>query len=100
MNPTIILIIVGSFIAYKMGLAGVLLRAATLGPRYEPPKKYKKTWRYEKIRSYQNELTEREKLEKQAAIIVKAMGEDPRTVKYMGEGLLIALINDYTKYNK
>ena len=98
MNPTIILIIVGSFISYKMGLAKILLRAATLGPRYEPPKK--RPWRYEKIRSYQNELSEREKLEKQAAIIVKAMGEDPRTVKYMGESLLRALINDYTKYNK
>ena len=98
MNPTILLIIIGSFIAYKLGLARILLRAATIGPYYERPKK--RPWRYEKIRSYQNELTEREKLEKQAAIIVKAMGEDPRTVKYMGEGLLIALINDYTKINK
>lgn len=98
MNPTILLIIIGSFIAYKAGLAKTLLRAATLGPYYERPKK--RPWRYEKIRSYHNELSEREKLEKQAAIIVKAMGEDPRTVKYMGEGLLRALINDYTKINK
>lgn len=98
MNPTILIIIIGSIIAYKLGLAKILLRAATLGPYYERPKK--RPWRYEKIRSYQNELSEREKLEKQAAIIVKAMGEDPRTVKYMGEGLLIALINDYTKINK
>lgn len=100
MNPTIILIIIGSFIAYKMGLAKTLLRAATLGPRYEPPKKYKRPWKYKKVKIYHEEITEREKLEKQAAIIVRAMGEDPRTVKYMGEGLLIALINDYTKYNK
>lgn len=100
MNPTILLIIIGSIVAYKAGLAKILLRAATLGPRYEPPKKYKRPRRYDKIRSYHAEISEREKLEKQAAIIVKAMGEDPRTVKYMGEGLLIALINDYTKYNK
>lgn len=98
MNPTIILIIIGSFIAYKMGLARILLRAATLGPYYERPKK--RPWRFEKVKRYHEEITEREKLEKQAAIIVRAMGEDPRTVKYMGEGLLIALINDYTKINK
>lgn len=98
MNPTIILIIVGSFIAYKAGFCKMLLRAATLGPYYKPPKK--KPWKYEKVRSYHAEISEREKLEKQAAIIVKAMGEDPRTVKYMGESLLRALINDYTKYNK
>lgn len=100
MNPTIIIIIICSYIAYRAGLAKILLRAATLGPRYEPPKKYKRPWKYEKVRSYHAEISEREKLEKQAAIIVRAMGEDPRTVKYMGEGLLIALINDYTKINK
>lgn len=98
MNPTILIIIIGSFVAYKMGLARILLKAATLGPRYEPPKK--RPWKYEKVKRYHEEITEREKLEKQAAIIVKAMGEDPRTVKYMGEGLLRALINDYTKINK
>lgn len=98
MNPTIILIIVGAFISYKMGLARILLRAATLGPYYERPKK--RPWKYEKVKRYHAEISEREKLEKQAAIIVKAMGEDPRTVKYMGEGLLRALINDYTKINK
>lgn len=98
MNPTILLIIIGSFIAYKAGLAKTLLRAATIGPYYTRPKK--RPWKYEKVRSYHAEISEREKLEKQAAIIVKAMGEDPRTVKYMGESLLRALINDYTKYNK
>lgn len=45
-------------------------------------------------------ITEREQLERQAAIIVAAMGEDSRTVAYMSEGLLKALINDYTQANK
>lgn len=45
-------------------------------------------------------LTDREKLEKRAAVVVAAMGEDPRTVVYMSEGLMQALVNDYIKCNK
>lgn len=45
-------------------------------------------------------ITEREQLERQVAVIVAAMGEDSRTVAYMSEGLLRALINDYTQANK
>lgn len=44
--------------------------------------------------------TERQRLEMQARIVVAQMGENPDTVVYMGDGLLQALINDYTRENK
>lgn len=46
------------------------------------------------------EPTPRERLEIQAAAVVKQMGDDPRTVEYMSDGLLQALINDYIKCNR
>lgn len=46
------------------------------------------------------EPTPRQKLEIQAAAVVRQMGDDPRTVVYMSDGLLQALINDYIKYNR
>lgn len=46
------------------------------------------------------EPTPRQKLEIQAVAVVQQMGNDPRTVKYMSDGLLQALINDFIKYNR
>ena len=46
------------------------------------------------------EPTPRERLEIQARPIVAAMGSNPDTVKYMSDGLLMALINDYIKCNR
>ena len=41
------------------------------------------------------ELSHRDRLEMQARIIVKKMGSNPDTVKYMSDKLLQALIIDY-----
>lgn len=46
------------------------------------------------------ELSPRERLEIQAAAVVRQMGDDPRTVAYMSDGLLQALINDFIKCNR
>jgi glycosidase len=46
------------------------------------------------------EPTPRERLEIQAAAVVRQMGDDPRTVAYMSDGLLQALINDFIKCNR
>ena len=46
------------------------------------------------------EPTPREKLEIQAAAVVRQMGDDPRTVAYMSDGLLQALINDFIECNR
>ena len=46
------------------------------------------------------ELSQREKLEIQAKIIVKKMGSNPDTVKYMSDKLLQALIIDYINENR
>ena len=97
MNPTILLIIIGSFALYKMGFARKLLQAATIEniPTPTAPPIQLKT-----ATPKEEHITERERLESQARIIVSRMGENPDTVKYMGESLLRALITDYTNCNR
>lgn len=89
---TIFIISLVCWMLYKVGAVGGFLNACklqdetpgeTLETHYTAPP-----------------ITEREQLERQAAVIVTAMGEDARTVKYMSDGLLKALINDYTQANK
>lgn len=97
----IIIIIITCFIIYKFGFCGWLLDRFTI-PDYETeitpgPAHYIQ----EKTTPVIHEtITDREKLEKQAAAVVAAMGEDSRTVVYMSDGLLQSLINDYIKNNK
>ena len=89
---TILIIILVCWLLYKVGAVGGFLNVCklqdetpgeTLETHYTAPP-----------------ITEREQLERQAAVIVAAMGEDSRTVAYMSEGLLKALINDYTQANR
>ena len=93
----IIIILLGSFALYKMGFASKLLQAATIEniPRPTAP-----TIQFNTATPKEEHISEREKLEKQARIIVARMGEKPETVKYMGESLLRALITDYTNSNR
>ena len=92
----IIIILLTSLILYKIGAVSQFLDFFTLYgseeaetvTAYTTPQKQRPT------------ITEREKLEMQAAAVVAAMGEDSRTVAYMSEGLLRALINDYTQANR
>lgn len=88
---TILIIILVCWMLYKVGAVGGFLNACKL--QEETPG--------ETMTTYYTAppITEREQLERQAAVIVAAMGEDSRTVAYMSEGLLKALINDYTQAN-
>ena len=98
----ILIIIITCFIMYKTGFCGWLLDRFTI-PVYEnetTPAPAPVLISQEKKPVIDENITEREKLEKQAAAVVVAMGEDVRTVVYMSDGLLQALINDYIKYNK
>ena len=97
----ILIIIITCLIMYKAGFCGWLLDCFTI-PEYETettPAPAPVLISQEKKPVIDENITEREKLEKQAAVIVAAMGEDSRTVAYMSEGLLRALINDYTQAN-
>lgn len=89
---TILIIILVCWMLYKVGAVGCFLNVCKL--QEETPD--------ETLETYYTAppITEREQLERQAAVIVTAMGEDARTVKYMSDGLLKALINDYTQANK
>jgi len=94
---TILLIIFSCWVLYKAGFATKMLQAATIEniPRPTAPTIQLKT-----AKPKEEHITEREKLENQARIIVSRMGENPDTVKYMGESLLRALITDYTNCNR
>lgn len=89
---TILIIICACWLLYKLGAVGGLLNACKL--QEETPGETLET------HYTAPPITEREQLERQAAVIVAAMGEDSRTVAYMSDNLLQALINDYIKYNK
>ena len=92
---TIMIITFVSLVLYKIGWFKNLFRAATLA---EDPRPQKMEQIKVKSRSQAApQISEREQLEVQAAAVVAAMGGDARTVVYMGESLLRALINDYTK---
>lgn len=98
----ILIIIITCFIIYKYGFCGWLLDRFII-PGYEnetTPAPAPVLISQENAPVMDENITDREKLEKQAAVVVAAMGEDARTVKYMSDGLLQALINDYIKYNK
>lgn len=87
----IISICIISLLLYKSGYITKLLdcfRLDEIPIQYQVPRKTNKSVPV---------LNEREQLEKQAAFIVSEMGEDPRTVVYMGENLLRSLIRDYNK---
>lgn len=88
----ILIIILVCWMLYKVGAVGGFLNVCKL--QEETPGETRTT------HYTAPPITEREQLERQAAIIVAAMGEDSRTVAYMSEGLLKALINDYTQANK
>lgn len=89
---TILIIILVCWMLYKVGAVGGFLNVCKL--QEETPDETTTTY------YTAPPITEREQLERQAAVIVAAMGEDSRTVVYMSEGLLRALINDYTQANK
>ena len=98
----ILIIIITCFIMYKTGFCGWLLDRFII-PEYDietTPAPAPVLISQENAPVIDKNITDREKLEKQAAVVVAAMGEDARTVKYMSDGLLQALINDYIKYNK
>lgn len=98
----ILIIIITCLIMYKTGFCGWFLDRFII-PEYDTettPAPAPVLISQEKKPFIDENITEREKLEKQAAVVVAAMGEDSRTVKYMSDGLLKALINDYIKYNK
>ena len=90
---TILIITLFSWIIYKAGGVKWLLNAAVI-QEPEPVKKSSRN-QLQKIQE-PPQISEREKLEIQAAAVVAAMEGDPRTVKYMNESLLRALIIDYT----
>lgn len=94
---TIILILFSCWVLYKVGFAKRMLQAATL--ENFPPVRLPEVPQ-ERLTPQPVQLSEREQLESQARIIVSRMGENPDTVKYMGESLLRALITDYTKCNR
>lgn len=89
---TILIITLVCWMLYKVGAVGSFLNAC----------KMQEEETGETLETYYTAppITEREQLERQAAVIVAAMGEDSRTVAYMSEGLMRALINDYTQANK
>ena len=93
----IIIILFITIALYKAGFAARMLQAATL--ENIPPVRLPEMPQI-RLTPQPVQLSEREQLEKQARIIVSRMGENPDTVKYMGENLLRALINDYTTANK
>lgn len=98
----ILIIIIACLIMYKAGFCGWLLDRFII-PEYETettPAPAPVLISQENAPVMDENITDREKLEKQAAVVVAAMGEDARTVVYMSDGLLQALINDYIKYNK
>lgn len=90
---TILIITLFSWIIYKAGGVKWLLNAAVI-QEPEPVKRSSRN-QLQKIQE-PPQISEREKLEMQAAAVVAAMEGDPRTVKYMNESLLRALIIDYT----
>ena len=94
MNAIIIILLTSLFI-YKIGAVTQFLDFFTLYGSEEA-----ETVTAYTIQQKRPTITEREQLEMQAAVVVAAMGEDSRTVAYMSEGLLRALINDYTQVNK
>ena len=94
---TILIITLFSWIIYKAGCVKWLLKTAVI-QEPEPVKRSSRN-QLQKIQE-PPQISEREKLEKQARIIVSRMGENPETVKYMGESLLRALITDYTNCNR
>lgn len=89
---TILIVILVCWMLYKVGAVDSFLNACKLQDEETG----------ETLKTYYTAppITEREQLERQAAVIVAAMGEDSRTVAYMSEGLMRALINDYTQANK
>ena len=89
---TIFILLLVCWMLYKVGAVGCFLNAC----------KMQEEETGETLETYYTAppITEREQLERQAAVIVAAMGEDSRTVAYMSEGLLRALINDYTQANR
>lgn len=87
---TIIIITLICWLLFQVGAVGRFLELFELEPTSER----------QETNNTAPPITEREQLEKQAAVIVAAMGEDSRTVAYMSEELLRALINDYTQANK
>lgn len=89
---TILIVFCACWLFYKSGAVGGFLNACKLQDEETG----------ETMTTYYTapQITEREQLERQAAVIVAAMGEDSRTVAYMSEGLLRALINDYTQANR
>lgn len=86
----ILIILITCLVLYKSGLIARLLDSfrleaepATVTTAEAPP---------------QNEITDREKLEKQAHYILTAQGYDyPETVQYMSETMLIQIINQFCK---
>lgn len=93
----IIIILFGVLILYKAGFARKMIQAATL--ENIPPVRVPELPQI-RLKPEPVQLSEREKLERQARIIVARMGENPDTVTYMGENLLRALIIDYSNTNK
>lgn len=94
MNAIIIITFI-CYLLYKLDAGAVLLKACKLPELEEapptppaPPEPPKPP-----------QISERQKLEIQAAVVVRQMGDDPRTVAYMSDDLLKALIRDYIKYN-
>lgn len=83
---TIITIIIACIILYKSGIIKRFLAAVTIQDATQETKK-------------PPELSGRERLEMQARFIVKRQGIEPDTVKYMSNGYLQAIINDYIKEN-
>ena len=92
---TILIITLFSWIIYKAGCVKWLLNAAVIQEPEPVKRSYKKPLKQIKNQE-PPQISEREQLEIQAAAVVAAMEGDPRTVKYMNESLLRALIIDYT----
>ena len=85
----ILLIILTCFILYKVGAVGGFLNRCRLEP--EPI-------RTTATAQPQEDITEREKLERQAHYILTAQDyEYPETVAYMSETMLMQIINNYCK---
>lgn len=94
MNAIIIIVFI-CYLLYKLGAGAVLVNACKLpGPEETPP-----TPPAPPEPPKPPQISERQKLEIQAAVVVRQMGDDPRTVKYMSNDLLMALIRDYIRYN-
>jgi hypothetical protein len=89
----IILIILFCWLLHRKGTFDKLLTACELDDMEQIE-------RSQKTETENHPPTERQRLEMQARIVVSQIGENPDTVVYMGDGLLQALINDYTRENK